>query len=109
MIHIKKYEEVTYIDKKTTFGPQIDDYVLCEETFGDDDKIQFIKTNIGQVVDILNMSNYLIKFENVPTKLLNFFNEKQPNCRSMNLYEIICYSKDKKELEDILIENKYNL
>ena len=109
-------------------GPQIGDYVICDEKCCDIESQIFTSENIGQIFD--NISNrrykYVVKYDNVPENLqqqfsnaiTNFCNEEQiikfalqKKCKwtVMSQEEVIFWSKNKEDCETYLISNKYNL
>ena len=114
MKYLKTFEKVN--DKL-----KIDDYVIChEKLYNSDDGIQnFINNNIGKFVKKVEERTiadnaYGIEYDDIPEDLLNNFdldwreNPRKP-IRWMKRKEIKCWSKDKKELERKITENKYNL
>ena len=100
MKYIKHYE-----DLKIT--PQIGDYVISasnpkEETV---DIKTFLLNNIGQIVSIINNGARIrLKYENVPSNLLN-----EDDTWWIDVEDILHHSSNKEELEIKLTANKYNL
>jgi len=93
--------------------PELGDYVICYEN--SKSITNFLNNNIGIIVehDKIRMYEYLIKYENVPYELKDWFSDEDDrdftNCRRMGKYEIAHFSKYKEELEEILVTNKYNI
>ena len=93
--------------------PKIGDWVICELHKMTDIPAYYkyneiISNNIGQLVEINEKKelNCIIKYFNNIGKDNNWFYDDH-TCVNMN--EILYWSKDKKELEDILAAKKYNL
>jgi len=129
MRYIKTYEK---LDKDQ---PKIGDYVICKELETNNvlndaeiSIVNFISKNIGEIVDFRtddNMTqeyievaykyNIFVQYENIPDELYDDFayHKKFDKCRIFNINEIIHWSKNKEELEEILefdsTVNKYNL
>jgi hypothetical protein len=115
MKHLKLFEEIYKI------GPQIGDYVICDESFlfhNENDYsfkkiLDFENSNIGQYIKDIKLDTfpYLIQYENVPN--FEYFEHGSTygysNCRKMSLDEIRYWSPNKKDLEHYIITNKYNL
>lgn len=96
--------------------PKIGDYVVCYD--GDSELKDFMFNNIGQIVKINkkgyghknNLGHYLVKYKNYPKELENEFTwDDIDGGRPMRKYEILHFSKNKKELEMFIQMNKYNL
>ena len=114
MKYLKKFENIL------NNTPEIGDYVICKETdwfIGQGSLnpliyifLNFINTNIGQIVDIDYMGyDYMIKYENFPKIIQDYFHYKNETSRGMASYEIINHSKNKEELETILMSKKFNI
>jgi hypothetical protein len=115
MKYIKEYESVN--TKKLNVG----DYVICDEsgTGSTDDVIDFLKTNIGQYIRYRNSKDdnnvsckytYLIQYKNIPLEIeKGEFDHGGINTRLMKKEEIKYWSKNKKDLEQLILVNKYNL
>jgi len=94
---------------------KIGDYVICDDKSDvPEHSIEFIKNNIGKYVKFITNSvySYIIEYENIPNECKSEFEENMfndINCRRMELKEIKYWSKDKKELEEVLAANKYNI
>ena len=110
MKYIKLYESIENV-------PQIGDYVICED-FNNADINLFISSNIGKFVrytkdndPILKQFNFIIQYENIPENIKSNFGHADdiPNCRGMSISEILYFSPDKKYLEQILEQIKYNI
>ena len=111
MRHIKTYENIEN-------RPKLGDYVICYEKHRGDDFENFIFNNVGKIVltdyDGDKNYDYLVQYDSVPKKLIEFFDMYGvQNSRPMDRYEIIHFSENKKDLEDIIKMmtdvNKYNL
>jgi len=106
MKYIKTYETLNDF-------PKNGDYVICKNDYlyvatDRDDLNNFLKNNIGQIVDIQNLKySYIIKFNNVPTDIRDYFNTDY--LRGFTRREILHYSKNKKDLELFINVNKFNL
>ena len=117
MKYIKIYEENNDL-------PEIGDYVICTTTKIDyTSLVKFLNSNIGQVIDANDthagdrISSYPgkdsvyfrhpVKYENVPKDLRTVFNED--NYRFIKKKEFLYHSKNREDLESILIANKFNL
>ena len=117
MKYIKAFEELK----------DIGNYVICEEKDSSVDNFEiesFINNNIGQVVDhrtknnmnvaydgVPSIYNIFVQYENLPNEIEYDFEYHKhiKNCRIFRLEEIKHSSKNKKDLESILISKKYNL
>ena len=99
MRYIKKYEN--YKDE-----PQIGDYVILYNDVFDSDIIEFLKTEIGKIIDIQKGSSteypYLIEFE----KEIPIYND---NRMYAERDEIVKWAYDKEILEIKDTINNYNL
>jgi len=105
MKYIKKFE---FVRKK--LKPHINDFVICDEKIISNEMQNFLKYNIGQLVDFNSSSSdkyyfspiykYIVKFENVPEKLKEYFTPD--NLRGFNEQEIIYFSSNKEEVEIFL-------
>jgi len=107
MKHIKTYEVV---GNRSTERPQIYDYVLCEEYYSGDNRLdEFIKNNIGKVVGYGDFDYiYKCKYDNIPYQMnSNYFNNI--GIRSIRLQDIKEFSSDKEDLKLILKSKQYNL
>lgn len=120
MKYIKTYE--TIIEPEFGDEPEVGDYVICEEVLGNNfsDLMNYLSTHIGKFIRYAEANDltdryeypYLIEYKNVYKKIAeNFRNggRKGETCRAMNLSEIKHWSKNKEELESILVAKKYNL
>ena len=96
--------------------PQIDDYVLIKSTHYKPEVRKFLNTNIGQVFSMSQKGDnkYQIAF-NAPIELRKDFWTKNRNSDNIkytkwfNLKEIIFFSPNKEDLEQYLLNKKYNL
>jgi len=92
--------------------PKIGDYVICEEISSSIELKKFIDNNIGYIIDQLSFNRFTVQYNNVPKNLFIFFNEQMRSsskCREMFLTEIQYWSKNKEELENILLTRKFNI
>jgi len=118
MKYIKLYEDYNMNE------PKNGDWVICKENEEDEDDnfTLFINNNIGRIIKINNDYDdydYIIKYCNIPKNIRNrFFSYKMNNKneyvgdvnkRAMFLREIKYWSENKKDLEVIILTNKYNL
>lgn len=104
MKYIKKFEN---LENKLEIG----DYVLCEEKLDHEyttDIIMenFSSTHIGKYVANKDDNICLIEYKKIPDIIKDYFDG---NNRQILIEEIKYFSKNKKELELILVTNKYNL
>ena len=104
MKYIKKFEN---LKNKLEIG----DYVLCEEKLDHEyttDIIMenFSSTHIGKYVANKDDNICLIEYKKIPDIIKDYFDG---NNRQILIEEIKYFSKNKKELELILVTNKYNL
>lgn len=127
MKYIKTYE--TVIEPEFGDEPEVGDYVICEEfsVLGDfSDLTYYISSHIGKFIRYTEASDgwrvcrgrvnqhdypYLIEYENIPEEMNVYFRNglEGETCRGMRLSEIKYWSKNKKELEAVLIAKNYNL
>ena len=101
MKHLKFFEEITQnMIGSWTLTPEVGDYVICDSTNFDSLK-DLVKNNIGKLIQIEKVThdddNYYIKYTENENDIVFW--------RS----EILYWSKNKEELEDILKAQKYNL
>ena len=106
MKHLKIYEELN------NTKPKIGDYVICKDYLTE--VYNFVLNNIGQIIDIVSNyhgDQYVIKFENIPENIKNWFYNynNDRNTRSYDENEILYFSNNKEDLEIILQTKKYNL
>lgn len=108
MKYIKTFEKAT-----ETFKPKLEigDYVVVNTNTHDNNFNNFINTNIGQVMDI-NVEQYYtsvrIKYENIPSNIRYMFLAGTDEL-SFVIDIVKYYSKNKRDLEYLLDEEKYNL
>ena len=103
MKHIKPYK-----NRKSKI--KVGDYVICESSSHNQIELKnFIDNSIGKIIKCPFDTSFLyrIKYENIPPKLVGFFDAVGD--RGFSVSQIVAHSKDKGELEDILAANKYNL
>jgi hypothetical protein len=113
-----EYPELEHEIKESVIQtePKIGDYVICKETFGNENKIKFLNTNIGKIINIdrTNKNFYIVEYENIPKSLIQFFtlnntNYNIDNTRTITRKEIIHFSPNKEDLLPYLYANKYNI
>lgn len=97
MRYIKTYEYVN--------GPQIGEYVICEEPSNAPLIKDFLENNIGKIVDY-DGGKYEVFYENVPKNLMDSFYRGK---RLMTRDEIKHHAKNIDDLDSIITGNKYNL
>lgn len=113
MKHIRTYE--TIINRQITDPPDVGDYVICNDMSISSNKPlkDFLDNNIGKITIIRNEKDYpyYIHYDNVPDEFsVNFIQiSDNKNVRDMSRNEITYWSKNKKELETIILRNKFNL
>ena len=111
MKHIKKFEKIQE-------DPNIGDFVICSED--QPGKINnFVSSNAGCIYDIANeigdSYKYIINYTNIPIDLIKEFgtipenNGKIIRIRRMSRVEIKDFSKNKQELEQRVLNSKFNL
>jgi len=111
MKYIKTYESV-FIPNPG--DPQIGDYVICIDKTTDDERlVNFINTHIGKIVISdrpMQEYDYIVQYDNIPEIFIcHEFDFNDHTARPMYKDEILYFSPDKKEMEIILQQNKYNL
>jgi hypothetical protein len=103
MKYLKKFETLYE-------NPKIGHYVLCKEEYNKRYAAvkPFIDSNIGIITQIDNSGiyQYIVKYENIPDELYEFFDD---GTRNMKALEIVYWTDDKSELESYLNSKKYNL
>lgn len=99
MKYLKKYES---IDES-----KIGDYVICNDN--NLEVGEFIKNNIGQIINISYGIHYYIKYDNIPDDIKKYFNDSMPDVRMMFREEVIHFSENKEKLKLLVTANKYNL
>ena len=97
MKYIKQYE--SYPLQKIKYKPQIGEYVLMKSQAGGDVKI-FIDKTIGKISRYDGGEGVYIEY---PKN--NHFLER----RLFNISQIITHSTNKEDIEQILLNNKFNL
>jgi len=111
MKYIKKFEK-SNVDK---LKYQIGDYVICQEKGWLPSSnflifLDFIGNNIGQIVNKnTSVYDYIVKYENIPKEIKDYFNHQNGTSRDMTEFEIINHSKNKEKLETILNIKKFNI
>ena len=92
--------------------PKVGDYVLCIDKCANDKTEEFLKENIGQIVNI-NFEHipYKVQFENPPNND-DFWGDDDVKERVFRWFfrsEILYFESIKTDLEAILATRKYNL
>ena len=111
MKHLKKYKKV---DSEPKFG----DYVLFKLNFDNDRQInpfmskvkEFIDNNIGKILKITGNSCE-VQYENLPYDLRAIAKDNSTDTIYINKgqHDILGFSKRKKDLEPLIVANKYNI
>ena len=80
--------------------PIVGDYVIVDSkaAFGSEKLIKFYENNIGQIIDKNSNNWYDVKYD-----------DKQLPLQIIEISGLKYWSHNKKELEDILINKKYNI
>ena len=126
MKYLKSFENTVEDD-----SPQIGDYIVTNVNYNDNkDQINFtnfIKNNIGQVINIdynynkicnLKPPYYIVKYKNIPNNIKSWFGADvvsvintnyNTDARTFNKSEFQYWSPNKKDCEIFLTANKYNL
>ena len=105
MKFIKKFEDLG--------GPQVGDYVVCEDTVYGFELQNFTNSHVGRFIKEED-GFYIIKYENVPRNLkfdMTYANRNNSysDVAIMNEGEIKYWSKDKEDCEAYLAAKKYNI
>ena len=117
MKYLKTYEQ------NKTLEPNVGDYVICEDSFfsNKDGAVDFINNTIGQIVKVKPTASmiydktYEVEYKNIPKNLASYFefdndvDDKYTGILFTRRKEIIHFSPDKKRLETILLNKKYNI
>ena len=106
MKHLKYFE-----NEKPPLQPEVGNYVICKESHlsKSEDINSFIENNVGRIKNIdetRTTFKYLVEWENIPKDLKLRFGS---NSRFMSRDEIVHFSFDKKFLQNVLVQKKYNL
>ena len=105
MKYIKTFESLD--------GPQVGDYVVCEEGIGINELCDFINNTVGKIIKIDKsvLFTYIVKYENIPQDFKIYFNifGSLDNSRGYSTNELLFWSKNKKDVEEYLMSKKYNL
>jgi len=94
--------------------PEKGDYVICNSVSSSETSLNdFICYNVGIILDIRTKEivkyPYMIKYEDLPEYLVNYSKNYDYNTIPFKEDEILYWSKNKEELENILFTNKFNL
>ena len=110
MKYIKQFDKLINTNFKDA---EIGDYVLCSEestiSDHDDDINIFIENNIGKIIELKRGYDYIVEYDNIPKEFKNEFIYSNNSARGMFKNEVKHISKNKKDLEAILMSKKYNL
>lgn len=117
MRYIKTYENIN--------EPQVGDYVIGYSLYFSDKTNNFLKNNIGKIIDsennAYNNPEYRVQYEDVPDNVVDSvdfytFVPYEGNRFAKRVYfvklvksEINHFSKNKEDLEPYINANKYNL
>ena len=105
MKYLKTYEEIQS-------EPQVGDYVLCEDSSQIPELNEFFKNTIGRIISKTINQAYELQYTDIIENIERFFiynGDTKTYIRIMYLDEIIHFSPNKEDIEQILINNKYNL
>jgi hypothetical protein len=95
--------------------PEIDDYILVKYLYSSDPNyLSELKNFLDNTIGILNdidINEILVRYDNVPNNLKIFFKKtnKVFYTKPFEKKSIVCYSKNKEDLEKILMANKFNI
>lgn len=103
-----------------TDGPGLHDWVLCDRDPGRPEINDYIKNNMGVIMNIdanfyKKEKYYIVKFYDIPKNIIDFFyfvgitKGKWEGCIDVRVKDIIYWSKDKEDVEERINANKYNL
>src|ERR1035437_6352832 len=100
MKHLKKFDHNSYTDN----------YILASNTHFNGKLKDFIENNIGKII-IYGYSTHRVTYKNIPKDLLSYFyvDDYKNFYVVLALDEILEYSNNIEDLEDILVAKKYNL
>jgi hypothetical protein len=110
MKHLKKYEQLKEQE------PKIGDFVICTDNGITNDKNfeSYLNTNIGKIILIRDNDKdpYCVLYEDIPSNFkvyASIVHDKIRKLIKFNRDEIKYFSKNKEDLERIIIANKYNI
>jgi len=102
-------------EKMNVNDPEVGDYVIAESNDFLTDLNEFTKNRIGKLYNIFKPLyaddlSYTIIYDNIP-KELDFYKFKiyDEEAISLNIEDIKYWSKNKEDLEKVLMTNKYNI
>ena len=111
MKYIKTYELQKYRRR-----PKIGDYVYCKDGSAIEDLNNFIKSNVGKIIDIKIFKNkilyYVVQYYHIPENIKTYFcydNTMLEQNRHYHSDSIVELAKDKEDLKIFTDINKYNL
>jgi len=104
MKYLKRFENIN--------EPEVGDYVICFDSVnGKIGELNiFLSNNIGIFIDTeytVKGYPYLVKFKNIPNNLGMY--TEDDSCMMFMKDEIVHFSKNKKDLDIYIDQNKYNL
>lgn len=108
MKHIKTFEKAT-----ESFKPKLEvgDYVVLNIDIHDENFNNFINSQVGLVTDIyveISHTGVRIKYDNIPSNIRYMFLSNTDEV-IFAINNIRFFSKNKKDLEYLIAEEKYNL
>lgn len=95
--------------------PKLGDYVICGHMELYSTKpalVNFIENNIGILIKEVrtdSLKGFRVQYFNVPSNIINNFGPGPSKIRYFSTDDIIYWSENKEELEEILATKKYNL
>jgi len=99
--------------------PQIGNYVILKNFSPVFRELRsFLENNIGEIISIITMNKIdeiEVEYNNVPENLQSHFistdaqNRGIKNIRKTSISAVIHHSKNKEELEQIILNNKFNI
>ena len=106
MKYIKKYENVE--------EPQVGDYVLMRTDSKNIDYRNFLKNNVGQIIEMESDFHMSVKYENVPIKFIKmglfvWSSVEQEYYHTFNKRKMLVFSDNPNDLELKFQMRKYNL
>jgi len=106
----------TYETNKSKSLPEVGDYVIMKTVSSTPIIINFFDNTVGEIVSVEpvgNEDNLMVKYTDIPddvNRILNTFNvDKKYHIRGFMTKRIIAISKNKEELEQIILNRKFNI
>lgn len=111
MKYVKSYNSQFAIRESRIQNLKVGDYVICNEIHELKKITLFLNNNIGKIlIREENNKTNVVQYENIPADIYTYFSCcGYVNSRRIFDYEIIQCSKNKKDLEIYINQNKYNL